>query len=260
MGSGTRAARESGTSAPAGEVLILVRDLSLGYDGVALLEHLDFEVRRAENFAILGPSGCGKTSLMRHMIGLELPMSGSVVLTPNPGLGPGVPGFGVMFQAGALFSSQTLLENVAVPLRRWTDLPEEALLAVAAARLRLVGLGGFENHLPAEISGGMRKRAGIARALALDPPLLFLDEPSAGLDPITAAELDELVLSLRDGVGVTTVLVTHELPSIFHVVDRCILLDGPARGIIAAGDPRELRERGEDPRVHAFFNRQPRTR
>lgn len=242
------------------DVLIHVRGLTLGYDGVPLLEKLDFDVRRGETFAILGPSGCGKTSLMRHLIGLERPMAGTIELAAAPSLDPDAPLFGVMFQAGALFSSLTLVENVAVPLRRWTRLPDAALLAVAAARLRLVGLGGFENHLPDEISGGMRKRASIARALALDPPLLFLDEPSAGLDPITAAELDELVLSLQGSLGVTTVLVTHELPSIFSVANRCILLDGPARGIIAAGDPRELRDKNDDPRVHAFFNRQPRDR
>ncbi len=249
-----------GERAAARPIAIAVRGLSLGYGGVPLLEGLDFEVRSSETFAILGPSGCGKTSLLRHLVGLERPLAGSVELTAGDTLGGGAPAFGVMFQNGALFSSLSLVENVAVPLRRWTDLGEEALLAVAAARLRLVGLGGFENHLPAEISGGMRKRTGIARALALDPPLLFLDEPSAGLDPITAAELDELILSLRDRLGVTTVLVTHELPSIFLVADRCILLDGPTRGILAAGDPRELREANADPRVQAFFNRQPRSR
>jgi phospholipid/cholesterol/gamma-HCH transport system ATP-binding protein len=247
------------SGAPDG-ALIVVRGLTFGYGGTPLLVDLDFEISRGENFAILGPSGCGKTSLMRQLIRLERPMAGTIELAATPDLDPDAPAFGVMFQGGALFSSLTLVENVAVPLRRWTALSEEALLVVAAARLRLVGLGGFENHLPAEISGGMRKRASIARALALDPPLLFLDEPSAGLDPITAAELDELVISLRDQLGVTTVLVTHELPSIFRVADRCILLDGPARGIIAQGDPHELRAQRGDPRVHAFFNRQPRNR
>ncbi len=242
------------------DVLIAVRELSIGYGREPLLEHLSFDVLRGENFVILGPSGCGKTTLMRHLIGLEQRMGGTIEMALPASRQESAPSFGVTFQGGALFSSLTLLENVAVPLRQWTKLSPAAIDAIAAARLRLVGLDGFEGHLPDEISGGMRKRASIARALALDPPLLFLDEPSAGLDPITAAELDELVLTLRDRLGVTTVLVTHELESIFRVGDRCIMLDGDAKGIVAAGDPRELRDHHEDPRVHAFFNRQPRTR
>jgi phospholipid/cholesterol/gamma-HCH transport system ATP-binding protein len=167
------------------------------------------------------------------------------------------PQFGVLFQSAALFGSWTLLQNVALPLQKWSNLPPDAVTAVAMARLRLVGLEAFAHHLPSELSGGMRKRGGIARALALDPPILFLDEPSAGLDPITAAELDELIMTLARDLGVTIVLVTHELPSLLQVADQCIMLDRQAGGIIARGAPRELAERAVDPRVVAFFRRQP---
>lgn len=234
------------------------RGLCVGWGGVPLLRDLDFAVRRGEVFAILGGSGCGKSTVLRTLVGLMPPIAGSVHIdgigAPQQGLEP--PAFGVLFQGSALFGSSTLEENVALALEKWTDLPPDAVSAVARARLRLVGLGGFENHLPAEVSGGMRKRAGIARALALDPPLLFLDEPSAGLDPVTAAELDELILTLKRSLGVTTVLVSHELSSILNVTDHCIMLDRDAGGIIARGDPRRLRDAAEDPRVRAFFRRQ----
>jgi phospholipid/cholesterol/gamma-HCH transport system ATP-binding protein len=236
-----------------------VRDLAIGYGGVPLLEEIAFDVARGEVFAILGGSGCGKSTLLRTLIGLQPPLGGRVHFT---GIGPPAkamtpPQFGVLFQSSALFGSWTLLQNVALPLQKWTNLPADAVQAVAMARLRLVGLEGFANHLPSEVSGGMRKRAGIARALALDPPILFFDEPSAGLDPVTSAELDELVLTLSRTLGVTIVLVTHELPSILHIADRCIMLDRDAGGIIARGAPRELAERSADPRVIAFFRRQP---
>lgn len=239
--------------------MISVRELAIGYDGRAILQDLDFEVGRQEVFVVLGGSGCGKSTLLRHLIGLQAPMAGTIHIEGigAPSASPGRPRFGVTFQAGALFSSMTLLENVALPLITWTDLSEEAWHAIALARLRLVGLGGFENHLPAEISGGMRKRAAIARALALDPELLFLDEPSAGLDPVSAVELDDLIRALRDDLGVTTVIVTHELQSIFRIGDNCIMLDRDARGIIAKGDPRVLRDESDDERVRRFFNRLP---
>ncbi len=239
--------------------VLTVRDLVMGYGGEPLLEDVAFDVHRGEVFAILGGSGCGKSTLLRHLIGLQQPISGRVhffgIGSPAQALEP--PAFGVLFQSSALFGSMTLLANVALPLRKWTDLPESAIEVVAQSRLRVVGLAGFENHLPSEVSGGMKKRAGIARALALDPRLLFLDEPSAGLDPVTAAGLDELILTLRQSLGVTTVLVTHELASIYRVADTCIMLDRQAKGIIARGSPRDLRDRSADPRVQAFFLRKP---
>jgi phospholipid/cholesterol/gamma-HCH transport system ATP-binding protein len=238
---------------------VQARGLTVGWGGVPLLADLDFEVARGEVFAILGGSGCGKSTVLRHLIGLNQPLAGAVHIDgigpPERGLEP--PAFGVVFQGSALFGSMTLEQNVTLALEKWTDLPPDGVAAVARARLRLVGLSGFENHLPSELSGGMRKRAGIARALALDPPLLFLDEPSAGLDPVNAAELDQLILTLKQSLGVTTVLVSHELQSILTVADHCIMLDADARGIIARGDPRELRATAEDPRVRAFFRRQP---
>jgi phospholipid/cholesterol/gamma-HCH transport system ATP-binding protein len=240
-----------------------VRDLTIGYGKEPLLEEISFDVPRGEVFAILGGSGCGKSTLLRTLIGLQPPLAGRVHFR---GIGPPAkamtpPQFGVLFQSSALFGSWTLLQNVELPLRKWTRLPPDAVTAVALARLRLVGLDRFAHQLPSEVSGGMRKRAGIARALALDAPILFFDEPSAGLDPVTAAELDALILTLARDLSVTIVLVTHELPSILQVADQCIMLDRAAGGIIARGAPRELAERSVDPRVLAFFRRQalPRT-
>src|SRR6185369_4247831 len=166
----------------------------------------------------------------------------------------GPPTYGVLFQSGALFGSMTLYDNVALPLRNWTSLDRDAIDTIVRAKLRLVGLEGFENHLPAEISGGMKKRAGIARALALDPSLLFLDEPSAGLDPVTSAELDDLIATLNTSLGMTTVIVTHELRSIFAIVRHCIMIDPVTRGIIARGEPAALRDGSDDPHVRAFFS------
>jgi len=245
---------------PRGAALVEARDLSIGYDGVPLLSGLDFAILRGDVFVILGGSGCGKSTLLRFLIGLQEPLAGSVT-HHMPGVhGDAPPPFGVMFQSGALFSSMTLLENVMLPLERWTSLSRDAAETIAAARLRLVDLQGFEGHLPADISGGMKKRAGIARALALDPPLLFLDEPGAGLDPINSVELDDLIARLRDDLGVTTVMVTHGLESILRVGTDCIMLDKDARGIIARGDPRELHARSDDPRVRRFFHREARER
>jgi len=230
----------------------------MGFDGRVLLENIDFEVERGEIFAILGGSGSGKSTLLRHLIGLAEPMAGEILVDGMPpSLGSHAPICGVLFQSGALFGSMSLAENVALPLHTWTELTPAEIDAVVRSKLRLVGLGGFEELMPDELSGGMKKRAGIARALALDPELVYLDEPSAGLDPITSAELDELLVTLNRALGTTLVVVTHELPSIFAIAGRCLMLDRDAKGVIAIGAPRDLREHSRDPRVRAFFNRRP---
>lgn len=238
---------------------ISVQDLSVGYDGIPVQKDLTFGVEAGEVFLILGGSGCGKSTLLRHLTGLEWPIAGSIHIEGigAPTSAVGRPSFGVLFQSGALFGSMTLAQNVSLPLRSWTDLDQESIETIVRWKLRLVGLDGYENHLPAELSGGMRKRAGIARALALETDLLFLDEPSAGLDPVSSVELDNLVLALNESLGVTIVIVTHELQSIFKIGRSCIMLDKEERGIIARGDPRELRDNPPNAKVRSFFNRLP---
>ncbi len=241
--------------------LIHVDHLTMGWDDVVLQKDATFDVMPHEIFAILGGSGCGKSTMLRYLVGLEVPLGGTISIDGigHPNLDVGRPPYGVMFQSGALFGSLSVGENVALSLDQWTDLPEDAIGAIVRAKLKLVGLDGSEDKFPSEISGGMKKRAAIARAMALEPPLLFLDEPSAGLDPVSAVELDELILTLNRVLGLTVVLVTHELPSIFKIAKRCIMLDKESRSIIAEGDPRELRDSAPDPRVHEFFNRLART-
>jgi phospholipid/cholesterol/gamma-HCH transport system ATP-binding protein len=241
------------------EPLIEVTGLTMGWDDVILQRDASFKVARGEVFVILGGSGCGKSTLMRYLTGLEIPLSGDVrVKGVDPKLQTlGPPPFGVMFQSGALLGSYTVGENVGLPLSEWTDLPREAVSALVQAKLHLVGLDNTEDLLPAALSGGMKKRAAIARALALEPDLIFLDEPSAGLDPVTAAELDELIVALNRDLGLTVVVVTHDLDSIQRIGKRCIMLDRETRRIIAEGDPHELREHSRDPRVRAFFHRTP---
>lgn len=235
-----------------------VRSLTMGWGPDAILQDsASFEVRRGDIFVILGGSGCGKSTLLRHLVGLEAPLAGEITIAGmgKPRVDVGKPQFGVMFQGGALFGSLTVGENVALPLETWTTLPPEAVTAVVRAKLLLVGLSDAEDKLPSELSGGMKKRAAIARAMALEPELIFLDEPSAGLDPLSSVQLDELILTLNAGLGMTVVLVTHELESIFKIGKSCIMLDRETKSIIARGDPRALRDASTDPRVHHFFHR-----
>jgi phospholipid/cholesterol/gamma-HCH transport system ATP-binding protein len=245
------------------EPVILARDVAMRFGARTLFEGVSFEVRRGEVFVILGGSGCGKSTLLKLLIGLLGPSEGAVsVLGGDWAALEGaarrdlLKRIGVMWQSGALLGSLTLAENVTLPMEAHTRLPPEARRMVARSKLGLVGLADAAERLPAEISGGMMKRAGIARAMALDPEILFLDEPSAGLDPITSAGLDELILSLARETGTTFVVVTHELQSILAIGDRCIMLDKEARGIIAEGDPKRLREESSHPIVRAFFRRE----
>jgi phospholipid/cholesterol/gamma-HCH transport system ATP-binding protein len=242
------------------EVLIRVQGLSVGWGDRVLLSGADFEVERGDVFVILGGSGCGKSTLLRHLVGLETPLAGRIEIAGvgAPRLAGTAPAYGMMFQSGALFSSLTVGENVAFALQEWTDLPAPAISAIVKAKLALVGLEGSEDKLPAELSGGMKKRAAIARAMAFEPNLIFLDEPSAGLDPVSAAELDELINVLNRALGLTVVMVTHELPSIFKVGKNCIMLDEESKSIIARGNPLELKANSRDPRVRQFFLREAR--
>lgn len=252
-------------AAPAARAtMIRVTDLTKTFGPRTIFQNVSFSVAQGEVFVILGGSGCGKSTLMKQLVGLLPPSSGTIEIHGQVITGPDADDaranmhrdIGVMFQSGALFGSMTLLENVMLPLEMFTDLPPDGREAVARVKLGLVGLGESTALMPSEISGGMAKRAGIARAMALDPPIIFLDEPSAGLDPITSAGLDKLILELRDALDATFVVVTHELQSIMAIADRCIMLDRTAKGIIATGDPHKLRDQSTNPTVHAFFMRE----
>jgi phospholipid/cholesterol/gamma-HCH transport system ATP-binding protein len=244
--------------------IIEVDNLTARFGENTIFQEVSFQVYPGEILVILGGSGCGKSTLLKHMIGLYQPAAGRVILN---GIDMGTEeaqelqqvkmGIGVLFQSGALFGSMTLAQNVGLPLQEYTDLSQEEIEEIVKMKLALVNLAGYGNHLPEEISGGMKKRAGLARAMALDPAVLFFDEPSAGLDPISAAELDILIKSINSGLGTTMVVVTHELESIFSIAHRVIMLDKSAKGIIAQGDPRELKDHSPDPRVTDFFNRKP---
>lgn len=249
-------------TAPDDSVMITVQGMDLAYDGDVIQQGLDFTVKRGQVFIIMGGSGTGKSTLLKQMIGLKQPAAGNVYYSGAPlwGADPAARSalmrrFGVLYQQGALWSSLTLLENVALPLQEYTGLSAAEIADLARFKLALVGLTGFEEYYPAAISGGMRKRAGLARAMALDPDILFFDEPSAGLDPISAKRLDDLILELRDSLGTTIVVVTHELASIFAIGDDSILLDGTAKTVIAGGNPRDLRAHSSDERVQAFLSR-----
>ena len=249
--------------APQTDIVIRVESLTAGYGDTVLLQNLSFEVKRGEVFVILGGSGSGKSTLLKNLIGLHQPLAGRILIDGDDiACAEGedrlrlLRRFGVMYQSGALFGSMTLLENVRLALEEFTNLDDEEMDLIARMKLQLVGLSGSDNKMPAELSGGMQKRAAIARAMALDPALLFLDEPSAGLDPITSAGLDQLILQLARSLGITFVVVTHELASIYAIADRVIMLDKEAQGIIATGRPAELRDHSDTPVVRQFFHRE----
>jgi phospholipid/cholesterol/gamma-HCH transport system ATP-binding protein len=239
-----------------------VEHLQAGYDGDVVLKDVSFTVGQGEIFFIIGGSGCGKSTLLRHMVGLHPLMGGMVKFFGESFTHADVnrrramlKTFGMLFQGGALWTSLTLRENVSLPLEEYTTLSRREINEIAALKLAQVGLAGFEDYFPAEISGGMKKRAGLARALALDPAIVFFDEPSAGLDPVTSRNLDELILQIRETFGTTIVVVSHELASIFEIADRVIMLDRTEQGIIAEGQPRELATNSRDPRVSEFLRR-----
>lgn len=241
---------------------IEVRDLTMAYGGRVVMQDLSFQVARGEIFVIMGGSGGGKSTLLKHLIGLKKP-AGGVILFDGEDFGEAdeearkgmLRRMGVAYQNGALWSGLTLAENVALPIEEYTDLPPEAIAEVVSLKLALVGLRGFESYYPVEISGGMRKRAALARALALDPEVLFFDEPSSGLDPITASRLDDLILQLRDSFGTTIVVVSHDLDSIFKIADRAVFLDIEQKTMTALGNPHQLRDERPTEEVHRFLTR-----
>ena len=241
---------------------IEVRDLTMAYGDFVIQRDLSFTVNSGDIFIVMGGSGCGKSTLLRHLVGLKEPAKGKVFFdkvsfwdSEPAGKDAIMRRFGVLYQSGALWSSMTLAENVALPLGEYTNLSPAQIKELVSLKLSLVGLAGFAEFYPSEISGGMRKRAGLARAMALDPNILLFDEPSAGLDPISARRMDELILELRDSLGATIVVVTHELASIFAIGNNSVFLDGETRTMIATGDPNKLLAESKDPRIRGFLTR-----
>jgi phospholipid/cholesterol/gamma-HCH transport system ATP-binding protein len=248
--------------ADAGQPHIVVKDLTMAFGDFVVMKDLNFTVNRGDVFVIMGGSGCGKSTLLKHMIGLIEPAKGEVLYgtesftkAPPEVREKMLRRFGVLYQTGGLWTSMTLAENVGLPLTQFTDLSRKQIEEVAALKLALVGLAGFEAYYPAQISGGMQKRAGLARAMALDPEILFFDEPSSGLDPISSRLLDDLIMELRESLGATVVVVTHELASIFTIANNSVFLDADTRTMIAQGNPSELRDSHPDPKVRRFLTR-----
>jgi phospholipid/cholesterol/gamma-HCH transport system ATP-binding protein len=241
---------------------ITIQNMTMAYGNFVIQRNLDFRIQPGEIFIIMGGSGCGKSTLLRHLIGLLQPALGDV-LYDGESFWHASPEdrerlmrrFGVLYQSGALWSSMTLAENVALPLGEYTNLSPRQIRNVVSLKLALVGLAGFEDFYPSEISGGMRKRAGLARAMALDPDILFFDEPSAGLDPLSSRRLDDLILELRDSLGATVVVVTHELASIFAIGDNGVFLDAETKTMLAVGNPKTLRDASPEPTIRAFLTR-----
>ncbi len=249
-------------SAEASELNIQVRNLTMAYGSFVLMRDLNFTINRGDIFVIMGGSGCGKSTLLRHLVGLKEPAKGDILYGGKSFVHSEpeerktmLRSFGVMYQSGALWSSLTLAENVALPLEQYTQLDKRTIREIVSYKLALVGLSGFEDFYPAEISGGMCKRAGIARAMALDPQVLFLDEPSAGLDPLSAQRLDELILHVRDSLHTTIVVVTHELPSIFAIANNSVFLDVKNRSQGAIGDPKVMRDSCPNKDIRLFLHR-----
>lgn len=244
------------------DVLITVRNLVVKYGDNLILDNISFDVFKGEILFILGGSGCGKTTLIRHLMGLDRPFSGKIIIDGIDLTSCGDADFmktlrkiGMLFQGSALFGSMSLAENIALPIQEFSGLSAEAIHELVRMKLCRVDLNGFEHYLPHELSGGMKKRAGLARALALNPKILFLDEPTAGLDPVIATEIDELILNINKNNGTTIIVVTHELHSILGIAERIIMLDKNIKGIIAEGNPRFLKEHSDNPYVHKFLNR-----
>jgi len=241
---------------------IVVEDLTMAYGSFVVQRDLTFTVNHGDIFIIMGGSGCGKSTLMRHMVGLKEPARGQVFYdgvsfwdTEPTDREQFMRKIGISYQSGALWSSMTLAENIGLPLQEFTDLSPNQIREIVELKLALVGLAGFEDYYPSEISGGMQKRVGLARAIALDPEIVFFDEPSAGLDPISARLLDDLILELKNSLGATVVIVTHELASIFAIGNNSVFLDPETKTMLAVGDPKKLRDESENPKIRSFLTR-----